>query len=220
MDALLRSHLANLSRFISDHQAHCELAWHVLCYISVTSYHTRRSVPQYNSNFKRSSSLPLALHTACALVEVFRYHIRALDGPVTPTALDAFICLLHSITSFELAKTLMRGRPKPTRAAYQAFTFLRVGIGITAVVWEDIHLHRAAVKCLNSFLYTRVSIFLLYNLKALDSYADIYALSTYFATVMAMWEGHVPWFLLHVYNAMFLGLVVLNRWVSNQADQL
>lgn len=220
MDTLLISQNADLFRFLSDHRPRCELAWHIFCYISVASHHTRRSLPQYTTNFKRSSNLPLALHTACALIEVFRYHIRALNGPVRPMPLDALLCLLHSVTNLDLAKTLMRGRPKPTRAGYQAFAVLRAGIGVAAVAWDDVHLHRATVKCLDSFLYTRMSIFVLYNLKALDSFADIYALSTYFATLMAMWGAGLPLSLLHVLNAMFLGFVVLNRWVSCQADQL
>ena len=220
MNTILESYNPRFYRVISDHRAACELAWHIVCYMSVATYHSRRSVPQYNTTFKKSSSLPLAIHTVCALIEIFRYDIKALSGLVTPTPLDAMLCILHSVTNLELAKTLMRGRPKPTRAGYQAFAVLRVGISVCAVAWGDAHLHRAAVRCLDSFIYTRVCVFLFYYFKVLGSYADIYALSTYLATVMVLWEGGLPVSLLHALNAMALGFILLNRWVSSQADRL
>jgi hypothetical protein len=156
------------------------------------------------------------LHAVAGLTEVFRYHLRAafFPVPIIPDSLDVALCLTQSATNLALAKTLLRGDPSVTRPSYQAGAVLRPALGIAAFVWRDPWLHRASVKVVNGFLYTRLGIWACSATGLWDgAYAKVYALSVYVGAVLAVMEGGGVW-AVYGYNALVLGVFVFNRGVS------
>lgn len=195
--------------------AHVELLFHILLYLSVFGYHSRTTIPAYNKKYRKSSNAPLFAHIAAGLFEVFRYDLRALHGPVYADSLDLIACAVQSFTNLYLVRTLLRGDKYITRPAYQAPAFLRIIFTVAACLLGSPSLHRASVRVVNAFVYTRTIIFVLGRINILrdSSYATIYEIGVFLGAVMGVAEGGltggVP-----VYVASVAAVAVLNRWTS------
>ncbi|KAJ3453549.1 hypothetical protein MRS44_017796 [Fusarium solani] len=128
-------------------------------YLLIFAYHTRRSLPVYHAKFRKQSSSSLVLHILAGSFELIRYYTRAVDGDVVPEVLDTVACFAQAFTTLRLSKTLVRG-DITTRPSYQAPALMRPFVGLTALVYQSPSIHRASVKLLHAFLYTRMIIFL------------------------------------------------------------
>lgn len=200
-----------------------ELFLHILTYTTILLYHTRRSAPVYVKTFNKRTSLPLLLHILAGLFEVLRYHLLAAlhpSTPLTPTTLDLIACTLQSLTSLYLAKTLIRGSIS-TRPAYQAGALMRVALGVAAWASGDADLHRASVKIVNGFAYTRVVIAaqMVLGLDGWRAGREVYANGVFVGGLLAVWEAGV----LGVGVPVYVGLVgvgmALNRGVSGLCER-
>jgi len=164
-----------------------ELSLHLIGYLYILSSHSRRTIPQYSKKFRKPSQFPLVFHVISGLFEIFRYHTQALNGPVIPDRLDWFACLVQSITNLWLAKTLLRG-DETTRPTYQVAGYVRPVTSLVALITKNPHLHRASVKLVNGFAYTRLVIFVqvVLNLDELSSYSTVYARGVFLGSVLSV----------------------------------
>lgn len=170
-----------------------ELALHVIAYAFVLASHSRRTIPHYTATFRKPSPAPLAVHIIAGLFEIFRYHTRALNGPVIPDRLDYLTCLLQSVTNLILAKTLLRG-DYTTRPTYQVAGIIRPILGAVALSTGSAELHRASVKLVNGFMYTRLVIFVekaLY-IDRLSSNSVLYARGVFIGAILSVCDAGLP----------------------------
>lgn len=126
------------------------LAWSAIFF-----YHTRKP---YQITFRKRSTIPLFAHIVVGLYEILRFHSQAIYGrkPVS-VATDTSLCVLHTLTTLHLSKTLVRG-DITTRPSYQTGGILRLSTGLAAYITRSYT--RDAIRMLNAFLYTRMLIIL------------------------------------------------------------
>ncbi|RSL80276.1 hypothetical protein CDV31_017135 [Fusarium ambrosium] len=185
-------------------------------YLLIFAYHTRRSLPVYNAKFRKQSSLSLVLHILAGSFELIRYYTRALDGDVVPEVLDTAACFAQAFTTLRLSKTLLRG-DITTRPSYQAPALMRPFVGLTALVYQSPSIHRASVKLLHAFLYTRMIIFLAkrFGVGKIQSNATIYAHAVFLGAIIAIHDSGLPAGV-PVYIGMVGAVMVLNRYVADR----
>ncbi|CAG9984402.1 unnamed protein product [Clonostachys byssicola] len=190
-----------------------------LAYLAIFFYHTRKSIPSYQITFRKRSNVPLFVHIVVGLYEILHFHSQAIYGrkPV-PDATDTALCVLHTLTTLHLSKTLLRG-DITTRPSYQAGGILRLSTGLAAYITRSDALHRGTIRMLNAFLYTRMLIFLSKRtgLDTIQSKASVYSQSVFLGAVIAIYEsgvsGAVPLYILSV------GFVILlNHHISLQIN--
>ncbi|KAJ0128431.1 Uncharacterized protein HZ326_28472 [Fusarium oxysporum f. sp. albedinis] len=164
-----------------------------LGYVIIFAYHTRHSISAYYGHSRTEKSLALALHILAATFELTRYYFRAFRRTVQPDLFDTAACMIHSITSLRLARTLRRG-DKTTRASYQAPAMLRPVLSFAAVVRQDAFAHEACVKLLHAFLYTRLLIFVAkrIGLGKIQSHSTIYARAVTLGAILAIRSSGLP----------------------------
>ncbi|SCN99760.1 uncharacterized protein FFB20_10988 [Fusarium fujikuroi] len=164
-----------------------------LGYIIIFAYHTRHSILGYYGHPRTEKSLALALHVLAATFELTRYYFRASRRTVQPDLFDTAACMIHSITSLRLARTLRRG-DKTTRASYQAPAMLRPVLSFAAVVRQDSFAHEACVKLLHAFLYTRLLIFMSkrIGMGKIQSHSTIYAQAVTLGAILAIISSGLP----------------------------
>ncbi|KAL5583994.1 hypothetical protein FOVSG1_015345 [Fusarium oxysporum f. sp. vasinfectum] len=164
-----------------------------LGYVIIFAYHTRHSISAYYGHSRTKKSLALALHILAATFELTRYYFRAFRRTVQPDLFDTAACMIHSITSLRLARTLRRG-DKTTRASYQAPAMLRPVLSFAAVVRQDAFAHEACVKLLHAFLYTRLLIFVAkrIGLGKIQSHSTIYARAVTLGAILAIRSSGLP----------------------------
>ncbi|ENH71959.1 hypothetical protein Focb16_v005580 [Fusarium oxysporum f. sp. cubense] len=164
-----------------------------LGYVIIFAYHTRHSISAYYGHSRTDKSLALALHILAATFELTRYYFRAFRRTVQPDLFDTAACMIHSITSLRLARTLRRG-DKTTRASYQAPAMLRPALSLAAVVRQDVFAHEACVKLLHAFLYTRLLIFVAkrIGLGKIQSHSTIYARAVTLGAILAIRSSGLP----------------------------
>ncbi|RSL39516.1 hypothetical protein CEP54_016309 [Fusarium duplospermum] len=190
----------------------------LLCsmYLLIFAYHTRRSLPVYHAKFRKQSSSSLVLHILAGSFELARYYTRAVDGDVVPEVLDTVACFAQAFTTLRLSKTLLRG-DITTRPSYQAPALMRPFVGLTALVYQSPSIHRASVKLLHAFLYTRMIIFLAkrFGVGRIQLNATIYAHAVFLGAIIAIHDSGlhagVP-----VYISMVGAVMVLNRYVADR----
>ncbi|VUC31370.1 unnamed protein product [Clonostachys rosea] len=184
-------------------------------YLTIFFYHTKKSIPTYQITFRKRSIIPLFVHILAGLCEILHFHSQAIYGrKPAPHAIDTALCVLHTVTTLHLSKTLVRG-DITTRPSYQAGGILRLSTGLAAYIMKSSALHYGAVRMLNAFLYTRLLIYLCKRtgLDTIQSKSSVYSQSVFLGAVIAIYEsgvsGAVPLYILSV------GLVVLlNHHVS------
>ncbi|KAK2122240.1 hypothetical protein NOF04DRAFT_1374332 [Fusarium oxysporum II5] len=154
-----------------------------LGYVIIFAYHTRHSISAYYGHSRTDKSLALALHILAATFELTRYYFRAFRRTVQPDLFDTAACMIHSITSLRLARTLRRG-DKTTRASAI----------LAAVVRQDVFAHEACVKLLHAFLYTRLLIFVAkrIGLGKIQSHSTIYARAVTLGAILAIRSSGLP----------------------------
>ncbi|KAM0364086.1 hypothetical protein ACHAO7_010075 [Fusarium culmorum] len=183
-------------------------------YVVIFSYHTRHSIAIFYTHSNLEKFITLVFHILAAAFELTRYYVAALDGPVLPDVLDTTACLIHSLTSLRLARTLRRG-DNTTRASYQAPALLRPFLALFAVSKRSAFAHQACIKLLHAFLYTRLIIFVAkrVGMGSVQTHAKTYAQAVTLGAVLAITSsgipGGVPAYLLAVAVVM-----VLNQHVS------
>jgi len=193
-----------------------ELLWHLFMYGMATSLHTRTTAPQYSKTFRKRSNLPLIIHIASGLSEVFRYqfrHVLAAGGPVVPNIVDLVLALAHSWSVALLTKTLLRGHRSLTRPSYLAGAVLRSIVSVIAFATSSPELHRGSVKIINGFIYTRAIIALACRFDLTRCYSAMYAAGVFLAGVLSTYESGLP-AAMPAYMALTPALAVLNRLVS------
>jgi hypothetical protein len=164
-----------------------------LGYVIIFAYHTRHSISAYYGHSRTKKSLALALHILAATFELTRYYFRAFRRTIQPDLFDTAACMIHSITSLRLARTLRRG-DKTTRASYQAPAMLRPVLSLAAVVRQDAFAHEACVKLLHAFLYTRLLIFVAkrIGMGKIQSHSTIYAQAVTLGAILAIISSGLP----------------------------
>ncbi|KAH8661193.1 hypothetical protein BGZ61DRAFT_485539 [Ilyonectria robusta] len=185
-------------------------------YLLIFAYHTRRSLPVYHATFRKQGSFSLVLHILAGSFELVRYYTRAVDGNVVPEVLDTVACFVQAFTTLRLSKTLLRG-DMSTRPSYQAPALMRPFIGLAAIVYQSASIHRASVKLLHAFLYTRMIIFLAkrFGVGKIHSNATIYAHAVFLGAIIAIDDSGLPAGV-PVYIGMVGAVMVLNRYVANR----
>jgi len=157
-----------------------------LCYVtainsSVIINYSRFTAPshfswQLNTTVRRTNKSILYVHIVGSLLELFRWHIRAL-GQELPQAdvLDLVLCLVQAFTNLALNKNKARGYPIMTSTysslsdvknlltfgqgpAYQAGAFLRPAETFFAWYTGAAVWHMRSVKIINAFADTRLLI--------------------------------------------------------------
>ncbi|KAJ3453902.1 hypothetical protein MRS44_018534 [Fusarium solani] len=157
-------------------------------------------------------------HILAGSFELARYYTRAVDGDVVPEVIDTVACFAQAFTTLRLSKTLLRG-DVTTRPSYQAPALMRPFIGcLAALVYQSpCAIHRASVKLLHAFLYTRMIIFLAkrFGVGKIHSNATIYAHAVFLGAIIAIHDSGlhagVP-----VYISMVGAVMVLNRYVADR----
>lgn len=208
------------TRYFTMHspQATSELALATLLYAIIMFFHTRKTAPKHAKTFHRPSSVPLTIHILVGLFEIFKYHILACRRTVVPDLIDVSACILQVSTNLYLTKSLVRG-DLVTRPAYQSVGAIRLFVGPTAWLLSDAHLHRASVKLVNGFAYTRVVITLevLLGLNDLKSGASIYSHGVFLGGLLSVWEADM--FLgIPIYIATVGLFMALNHFLSTSVE--
>lgn len=186
-----------------------DLLYHILGYGAAFTFHTRHALPIYLNTFAKPNRIPLLLHISAGFIEVFKYQILAMRGTVFPDTWDLILCLYHSLSSIYMTKTLRRGNIG-TRPAYQVVALWRLCLSTAAWAKHDPHLHWASVRIINSFVYTRVIIYLAYKARFDRRFSggDLYAAGVFFAGLISIWEiglfCGLPLFLAHIAGQMWL----------------
>ncbi|RMI93959.1 hypothetical protein CDV36_016510, partial [Fusarium kuroshium] len=131
------------------------------------------------------TSRSLLLHILAGLFELVRYYTRGVDGDVVPEVLDTAACFAQAFTTLHRSKTLLRGDIM-TRPSYQAPALMRPFARLTALVYQSPSIHRASVKLLHTFLYTRMIIFLVkrFGVDKTHSNTTIYAHAVFLGAIM------------------------------------
>ncbi|EEU43741.1 uncharacterized protein NECHADRAFT_82843 [Fusarium vanettenii 77-13-4] len=186
----------------------------------IFGYHTRRSLRVYRITSGKKTSLMLMLHILSASFELLRYYAQAVSGDVFPDVFDIVGCFVHSATTLGLAKQLLRG-DQTTRASYQAPALMRPFVALVALLNQSAFVHRASVKLLHAFLYTRLIIFLgkRFKMNKLHSFATIYAHGVFLGAVIAIHDSGLPAGV-PVYIGMVGAVMVLNRYVADSCMEL
>lgn len=184
-------------------------------YLCIFGYHTRRSLRVYRITSGKQTSLMLMLHILSASFELLRFYAQALNGDVLPDVLDTVACFVHSATTSGLAKQLLRG-DQTTRASYQAPALMRPFVALTSLLNQSVFVHRASVKLLHAFLYTRLIIFLAkrFKMNKIYSFSTIYAHGVFLGAVIAIHDSGLPAGV-PVYIGMVGAVMGLNRYVAD-----
>ncbi|KAK6064188.1 hypothetical protein SCUP515_11933 [Seiridium cupressi] len=186
----------------------------------IFTFHTRLTLLTFAKKFRRRTNTPLLLHVAVGVFELVRLHYyRARYGALahSPDLLDLVTCLIQVVTNLQLAKTSRRGDPYSTRACYQAGGILRLALEVAAFARGNAIVHAASVKCLHSFIYTRLVIFVATNMLRLDlrlPLSKLYAYGVFLGAVLAVNEGGLPMGV-PVYIALIGAVMGLNRLTSD-----
>ncbi|UPK92548.1 hypothetical protein LCI18_003483 [Fusarium solani-melongenae] len=161
----------------------------------------------------------LTLHILSASFELVRYYAQAINEDVLPDVLDTAACFVHSATTLGLANQLLRG-DQTTRASYQAPGLMRPFVAVVALLYQSVFVHRAAVKLLNAFLYTRLVIFFAkrFKMNKIHPFATIYAHGVFLGAVVAIYDSGLPARVL-VYIGMVGAMMVLNRYVADSCTE-
>ena len=154
MDSTLPSESRNTLLGINEWSSFVTLT----AFFIILLHHTRRSAPKYPSNFGKIKSSPLLFHVLASSFELLTYHCSSSTASRSSDLLDLFACLLQSATNLILAKMFIRGE-ESTGPSYQAAGLIRPIVGLVAFVSGSDEMHRASVKLLNAFIYTRIMIF-------------------------------------------------------------
>ncbi|KAH6952403.1 hypothetical protein BKA56DRAFT_682171 [Ilyonectria sp. MPI-CAGE-AT-0026] len=125
-------------------------------------------------------------------------------------------CFVQAFTTLRLSKTLLRGDIS-TRPSYQAPALMRPFVGLAAIVYQSAAIHRASVKLLHAFLYTRMIIFLAkrFGVGKIHSNATIYAHAVFLGAIIAIHDSGLPAGV-PVYIGMVGAVMVLNRYVTDR----
>jgi hypothetical protein len=191
-----------------------------LLFTFIFAHHSRWTVPMYAKKFQRRTNFPLLLHISTGVFELARLHYyRTRQGGIvrSPNTIDLAACFVQALTSLQLAKSSRRGDVYSTRPCYQAGSVLRVVLEVTAFIQGSAALHAASVKCLNSFIYTRLIIFVATRVLRLDSrlpLSALYAYGVFLGAVFAVNGSGIP-LGVPVYITLVGVVMALNRLTSD-----
>jgi hypothetical protein len=188
----------------------------LLSFCVILIYHTRWSAPKYQRIFHKQSSLPLVIHMAAGTFELLRYNYFLTQ---TSDAFDLVACLLQASTNPILVKTLVRGNAT-TRPTYQVAGLMRPLLGLYAFFSASPTMHRASVKLVNSFVYTRLIIYFATQVRLNRRYwwSIIYADAVFYGAVIAVYESELPAGVA-VFICMVKAVQELNKWTSEYAEK-
>ncbi|KAH7012198.1 uncharacterized protein B0I36DRAFT_300057 [Microdochium trichocladiopsis] len=196
-----------------------EVLWVFSSYAGVFLLHTfRRSVPVTKPSFRLQKYVLVLCHLSIPVMEICRYHLRALHGTPGPSGGDFLLCVLHSFTAFALTSRLRVGDRSIARPTYQTITTMRFCLSAAAYLTGDPFLYRASIRVINGFVYPRIGIKLLNQMRILPSYSAVYTASNFVASMLSIHETQLI-FGPHAYLAIFAAIVVLNRYVAEQVQK-
>lgn len=196
--------------------AQLDLGIHIAVYFYIFMAYSRHATPGYTRRFKKSSSIPLISHTAVSMLEIVRYHVKALDGPVNPDIYDFVMCMIQSYGTFKLSKDMMRGHPFLSRPIYQTGGVMMVILSVGAYALDSPFLHHAAVKSLDGFIFTRFMMALLRSFGL--GFSAYFSAGVGAGALIAMSHTGIPGAPL-IYVLISTLLVYVNRWTATRIIQ-
>lgn len=135
---------------------------------------------------------------------------------MVPEVLDTVACFVQALTALRLSKTLLRG-DVTTRPSYQTPALMRPFIGLAAIVHQSATIHRASVKLLHTFLYTRMIIFLAKRLSVGKIHPNtiIYAHTVFLGAIISIHDLGLP-ASIPIYIGLVGVVMVLNQYVADR----
>ncbi|ORY58773.1 uncharacterized protein BCR38DRAFT_489128 [Pseudomassariella vexata] len=200
--------------FQSFNWAQIDLAWQILRYTAVFCLDTRKAVPHWPEVYK-NHLVPLSIHVLTTILDVLRYHIYALDGPVQPNLLDLYLSLSLSVSSLQFLSLVRVGGPISVRSSFQSVAILRIILSTAGYARDDADLHRASVKLNSVFFWARAAGPVIRRLKLFDLHRHIYATQIFCCLVLGMAETGLPGWI-YIALATFCLNAAVNRWTGNR----
>lgn len=191
-------------------------------YLLIFSFYARYGVANYRVKSGQLTSNHLIVHIVTGLLEAIIYTARTnyIQKESAPNAYDLMLCLIWAWSALMLIKTLPAGDPTTTRPAYQSVALYRPVVAVLAYFYQEPFFYRAYIKALNSFIYTRLAIFLINRSGVWDhlSYSALYSVCIPLSGTAAVYEGWgvvAAGFLISLIYFLFL----FNKWVSKKVDE-
>lgn len=216
MELLPLENLKSMYRLKTMGAENCLSVATLLLFCVILIYHTRSSAPKYQRIFHKHSSSPLLIHMAAGTFEIVRYNYFHTE---TSDIFDLIACLLQSCTNLIMVKTLVRGNTT-TRPTYQVAGLMRPPLGLCAFFSASPMMHRGSVKLVNSFVYTRIIIYVATKLRLDKRYwwSRIYADAVFYGAIIAVYESGIPAGVV-VFVCMVKAVQQLNKWTSKNAEK-
>ncbi|KAH9898822.1 hypothetical protein F4778DRAFT_199069 [Xylariomycetidae sp. FL2044] len=204
---------------------HIEAAWVFCAFTYILTHHSFPVVQKTLRVSKdHSRNYILVAHVALSLIEVFRYHVRAVvryPRPVVPDLLDLLVSVAHAYTSLSMVRDRQRGDRVFSRPSQQSLAIIKTGYAVAA--WASrprnpataAFYHLGVVRIMNAFVYPRVIIKLAGSLGVLPHYSAVYAASMFLSCLLSLHDAQIrggP----QLFIAIFVLNLIVNRWVAGE----
>ncbi|KAI1335637.1 hypothetical protein F5Y15DRAFT_419722 [Xylariaceae sp. FL0016] len=204
---------------------HVEALWIFSMFTFVLATQTfTKALPILRPTFSFSKNRVIIAHLILALIEVFRYHVRAVlrsPRPVVPDLLDLLVSLSHSYTSLDLVRERKRGDRVLSRPTHQSLAIVKAAFAVAAFVAgpknpvSSAFYHLGVVRIMNAFIYPRVIIKLAGILQVLPNYSAVYAAAMFLSCLLCLHDTQLrgaP----QVFMGIFVLNLTMNRWVASR----
>ncbi|KAF4465033.1 hypothetical protein FALBO_8129 [Fusarium albosuccineum] len=186
------------------------IIWTALNYTWWTRYVARLLSSPGPAKARKLGYPNLLVHTAVSVAEVVIYYAKLwhLGRDPEPTMLDLVLCIVQSWTSLRLTSQSHRPPKRNlelTRANFHCMAFQRVlacglGLYLGSPAW-----HKANLKLLDAFFWSRIIIFYSKTYFAgFQSFPNRYAAGMIGAHLLGMYAGDYPYG-----NAIYIGLMAV-----------
>lgn len=207
--------MTNISDFSARYWKILELVFTLTLYAIVFRGVVRRFKLRQRAKSSKYPTIPLAVHTTCAIIELLRYYILNLKSEPVPDLFDCVVGMIFAVTSIQMQNTISNGNTVLVRSCYQA-TALQMFVGAAgSYVYGSARLHRGVIKNYNQFFYIRPIMKPIHNLRLAPNFQDAYALAVLSVNYLALWEGAFPAGI-PTHFILTGAFAWLNHWVSKE----
>lgn len=206
----------DVCRILDIYRIPFEVAWVGIAFAPWYKGLWKRVTSRKVAKYLDQSYPMLALHISISMFDLGLYYTALWRTAAAPkaTQLSLAICIIQSWSALYLAAglhRLPRGDLPSIRATFQIAAIMRLLATSLALYLDSPFWHRASIKLLHSFFWTRFWLGVVArNLAGFKQFGKRYATSIVFGALMSIWESDFPNGF-PIYAACFSVLLIADR---------